>query len=97
VECCYDVCPVSGIILFYSTYTFADSLTGLLSFMLSDEMTTGSINTSDADKRTYAAQSHWWNIQQRKFREAFPDVSVITTYRFIHRLEHLQQVLHAES
>jgi ubiquitin-conjugating enzyme E2 J2 len=49
-------------------------LTGLLSFMLSDEMTTGSVNTTDADKRTYAARSHAWNIQQRKFKDAFPDV-----------------------
>jgi len=54
-------------------WSVATILTGLLSFMLSDEMTTGSINTSDSDKRTYAAQSHWWNTQQRKFREAFPD------------------------
>lgn len=49
-------------------------LTGLLSFMLSDEMTTGSVNTADADKRAYAARSHAWNIQQRKFKDAFPDV-----------------------
>jgi len=48
-------------------------LTGLLSFMLSDEMTTGSVNTTDVDKRAYAARSHTWNIQQRKFKDAFPD------------------------
>jgi ubiquitin-conjugating enzyme E2 J2 len=52
----------------------ASSLTGLLSFMLSDEMTTGGISTNDADKRAYAAKSHAWNLEQRKFREAFPDV-----------------------
>ncbi|KAJ3528368.1 hypothetical protein NM688_g8008 [Phlebia brevispora] len=51
------------------------SLTGLLSFMLSDEMTTGSVTTSDAEKRSYAARSHAWNLEQRRFREAFPDVS----------------------
>lgn len=50
------------------------SLTGLLSFMLSDEMTTGSVNSSDADKKAYAARSHSWNIEQRKFKDAFPDV-----------------------
>lgn len=44
--------------------------------MLSDEMTTGSVTTSDADKRTYAARSHKWNIEQRRFKEAFPDVSL---------------------
>jgi len=60
-------------------WSVATILTGLLSFMLSDEMTTGSINTSDADKRSYAEQSHRWNIQQRKFREAFPDYCTPTS------------------
>ena len=50
-------------------------LTGLLSFMLSDEMTTGSVTTSDAEKRSYAARSHAWNLEQRRYKEAFPDVS----------------------
>jgi len=54
-------------------WSVATILTGLLSFMLSDEMTTGSVTTSDVDKRAYAARSHSWNIQQKKFREAFPD------------------------
>jgi len=48
-------------------------LTGLLSFMLSDEITTGSVNTTDTDKRAWARKSHSWNIQQRKFKEAFPE------------------------
>jgi len=48
-------------------------LTGLLSFMLSDEITTGSVNTTDADKGAWARKSHPWNIQQRKFKEAFPE------------------------
>ncbi len=57
--------------------THADAtfrLTGLLSFMLSDEMTTGSVTSSDAHKRTYASRSHAWNIQQARFKEAFPEV-----------------------
>ncbi|KAI0761828.1 UBC-like protein [Trametes elegans] len=54
-------------------WSVATILTGLLSFMLSDEMTTGSVNTSDAEKRAYAARSHSWNIQQKRFREAFPE------------------------
>ncbi|ETW79170.1 hypothetical protein HETIRDRAFT_324309 [Heterobasidion irregulare TC 32-1] len=57
-------------------WSVATILTGLVSFMLSDEMTTGSVTTSDADKRTYAARSHIWNIEQRRFKEAFPDVSL---------------------
>ncbi|EJD07375.1 UBC-like protein [Fomitiporia mediterranea MF3/22] len=56
-------------------WSVATILTGLLSFMLADEMTTGSITTSDSDKRAYAARSHAWNIQNKKFREAFPDYS----------------------
>lgn len=43
--------------------------------MLSDEMTTGSMTTSDAEKRAYAVRSHAWNIEQKRFKEAFPDVS----------------------
>lgn len=42
--------------------------------MLSDEMTTGSMTTSDGDKRAYAARSHAWNIEQKRFKEAFPEV-----------------------
>lgn len=50
------------------------SLTGLLSFMLSDEMTTGSVNSSAAQKRHFALKSHAWNLNQARFKEAFPDV-----------------------
>lgn len=54
-------------------WSVATILTGLLSFMLSDEMTTGSVTTTDADKRAYAARSHAWNIEQRRFKDAFPE------------------------
>jgi len=54
-------------------WSVATILTGLLSFMLADEITTGSVTTTDSDKRAYAARSHAWNIAQRKFKEAFPD------------------------
>ena len=36
-------------------------LIGLLSFMTSEEMTTGSIGATDAERRWYAARSRWWN------------------------------------
>lgn len=52
-------------------------LTGLLSFMLADEMTTGSVTTTDAEKRVYAARSHSWNLQQKRFKDAFPEVSLL--------------------
>lgn len=48
--------------------------------MLADEMTTGSVTTSDADKRTFAARSHAWNLEQKRFREAFPDVRSISLF-----------------
>ncbi|VDB84857.1 unnamed protein product [Peniophora sp. CBMAI 1063] len=54
-------------------WSVATILTGLVSFMLSDEMTTGSVTTTDADKRAFAARSHAWNLEQRRFKEAFPD------------------------
>ncbi|KAI0031443.1 ubiquitin-conjugating enzyme/RWD-like protein [Vararia minispora EC-137] len=54
-------------------WSVATILTGLVSFMLSDEMTTGSMTTSDADKRALAARSHSWNVEQRRFKEAFPE------------------------
>lgn len=36
-------------------------LIGLLSFMTSDEMTTGSVSTSAAEKRHLASRTRWWN------------------------------------
>lgn len=34
---------------------------GLLSFMTSDEMTTGSVSTSSAERKFLASRSRWWN------------------------------------
>ncbi|GAA5979058.1 hypothetical protein JCM21900_005959, partial [Sporobolomyces salmonicolor] len=48
-------------------------LVGLLSFMLSDEITTGAIRSTDAERRALAASSHAWNIAQPKFRTIFPE------------------------
>ncbi|KAJ5108784.1 Ubiquitin-conjugating enzyme [Penicillium angulare] len=36
-------------------------LIGLLSFMTSEEMTTGSVSASEAERRVFAARSRWWN------------------------------------
>ncbi|KAK4177242.1 putative ubiquitin-conjugating enzyme E2 6 [Triangularia setosa] len=36
-------------------------LIGLLSFMTSEEMTTGSVSATEAERRMYAARSRWWN------------------------------------
>lgn len=36
-------------------------LTGLLSFMTSEEMTTGSVRASEQERRLFAARTRWWN------------------------------------
>lgn len=36
-------------------------LIGLMSFMTSDEMTTGSLGATDAERKWFAARSRWWN------------------------------------
>lgn len=36
-------------------------LIGLMSFMTSEEMTTGSVRASDHERRLFAARSRWWN------------------------------------
>ncbi len=56
------------------------SLTGLLSFMLSEEITAGGMLASDYDRKHYAKRSHAWNIQQKVFRTAFPEVRASTTH-----------------
>jgi ubiquitin-conjugating enzyme E2 J2 len=54
-------------------WSVATILTGLLSFMLSDEMTTGSVTSSDSHKQVFAQRSHSWNLLQNRFKDAFPD------------------------
>ncbi|RDB23895.1 Ubiquitin-conjugating enzyme E2 6 [Hypsizygus marmoreus] len=54
-------------------WSVATILTGLLSFMLSDEMTTGSVTSAEAHKRAFATRSHAWNLTQPRFRDAFPE------------------------
>ncbi|GLB43338.1 putative UBC-like protein [Lyophyllum shimeji] len=54
-------------------WSVATILTGLLSFMLSDEMTTGSVTSSDAHKHLFAARSHAWNLSQQRFKDCFPE------------------------
>lgn len=54
-------------------WSVATILTGLLSFMLSDEITTGSIRGTDAEKKAFAASSHAWNLKNPKFKAIFPE------------------------
>ena len=37
-------------------------LTGLLSFMVAEEMTTGSVKSTSAEKKHLASASHAWNL-----------------------------------
>ncbi|KAG4105777.1 UBC-like protein [Neocallimastix lanati (nom. inval.)] len=49
-------------------------LTGLLSFMLEDTPTTGSIVTSKKDKINFALKSKEYNRNDQKFRNIFPEL-----------------------
>ncbi|KAJ1344654.1 hypothetical protein BSLG_000177 [Batrachochytrium salamandrivorans] len=49
-------------------------LTGLLSFMLEEHTTTGSISTTSMEKRSLAGKSKKWNLSSPKFREVFPEI-----------------------
>lgn len=48
-------------------------LIGLLSFMIGNEHTLGSISTTDAEKKRRAAESHAFNLAVPKFVEIFPE------------------------
>lgn len=56
-------------------WSVATILTGLLSFMLTEEITTGSASSTQHEKVTMAARSHSWNVKQKRFRDAFPNFS----------------------
>ncbi|KAJ2385684.1 Ubiquitin-conjugating enzyme E2 6 [Coemansia sp. RSA 2559] len=49
-------------------------LNGMLSFMVEEEDTTGSIRTSMADRKALARRSHNFNLQNNRFREIFPEL-----------------------
>ncbi|KAL2128207.1 hypothetical protein VTI74DRAFT_9519 [Chaetomium olivicolor] len=46
---------------FNPAWSVSTILIGLLSFMTSEEMTTGSVSASEAERRFHAARSRWWN------------------------------------
>ncbi|GAA5803600.1 ubiquitin-conjugating enzyme E2 6 [Helicostylum pulchrum] len=59
------------------SWSVSTILNGLLSFMVGDEATTGSIKTGNNEKKMYAARSHLWNIRNQKFREVFPELCTV--------------------
>ncbi|ORX93382.1 UBC-like protein [Basidiobolus meristosporus CBS 931.73] len=52
-------------------------LNGLLSFMVGEEETTGSVRTTDAMKKALALKSQGFNYNNSKFREIFPELCVV--------------------
>lgn len=49
-------------------------LTGLLSFMVSEDITAGSMETTVDHKKNFAKQSHAWNLKFPTFKAAFPEL-----------------------
>lgn len=55
-------------------WSVSSILTGLYSFMLEQQATLGSLNTTDGQKRKYAAVSLETNCTNATFRKLFPDL-----------------------
>jgi len=55
-------------------WTVQSILNGLLSFMLEDTPTLGSITTSDSEKRKFALQSMRFNQHIPQFKKLFPEL-----------------------
>lgn len=55
------------------TWSVGNILTGLLSFMNSDEMTTGGMIATSCERKTLASASRSFNAEDRVFRELFGD------------------------
>ncbi|KAG2776480.1 hypothetical protein JG687_00003699 [Phytophthora cactorum] len=62
-------------------WSVSSILTGLYSFMLENQATLGSISTSDAQKRKYAAASLESNCTNATFRKLFPDLVTVQEER----------------
>lgn len=52
-------------------WTVSSILTGLLSFMIEDQITTGSLKTTDAEKQQFAAASLDYNLQHAQLKSMF--------------------------
>ncbi|KAF2367382.1 Ubiquitin-conjugating enzyme E2 [Trinorchestia longiramus] len=56
-------------------WTISTILTGLLSFMLEDTITYGSIESTDEEKKVLACKSWQFNLNNEIFCELFPDTA----------------------
>lgn len=64
-------------------WSVATILTGLLSFMVEDTPTMGSITTTTNDKKMFAKDSAEYNLKDQIFVELFPDVVKVRFTLFI--------------
>ncbi|KAG7397020.1 Ubiquitin-conjugating enzyme E2 J2 [Phytophthora boehmeriae] len=62
-------------------WSVSSILTGLYSFMIETQATLGSISTTDAQKRKYAAASLEANCSNATFRKLFPDLVTLQEQR----------------
>lgn len=82
--------------LWNPSWSVSTILNGLLSFMVTAENTTGSIRTTDTEKRQYATESRAWNRKRKTFREIFPELITAQDLEaerqdILRNLEHQQQ------
>lgn len=61
------------------SWSVSTILTGLLSFMLEDTSTTGSIQTTTAEKKILAKQSATYNRSVAQFKDLFPELLKLET------------------
>lgn len=55
------------------SWSVATILNGLLSFMVTDELSAGTVRTSAQERRRLATISHEYNLKTRMFQELFPE------------------------
>ena len=56
-------------------WSVATIVTGFLSFMVTDESTTGGMRASEETRRTFARESVAWNASQKRIVEMFPEIA----------------------
>lgn len=74
------------------TWGVSTILTGLLSFMTSNELTTGALISSDEEKIKLAKLSKEWNLSNRKFLEEFPKEAAENREQILHKKTAERQV-----
>jgi len=61
--------------LWNPAWSVSTILTGMLSFFVGTEDTTGSIKSSTLEKIAMAQNSRAWNRAQKRFRDSFPELA----------------------